>query len=504
MAISKEAYKEIEDIVGPINISDDPAIQAAYRSSFVTAVLPKNTEEVAAVIKVCNKYKMTFKGISTGWAFSPLTSDIVYMDMRKMNRIIEINEKNMYAVVEPNVISAELQAELFKRGLNCNIKGSGSQCTALALSGHGHMGLTTGTGDRNDLATEWVTDEGEIVKLGSLGSSNEWFCGDGPGPSLRGIIRTGGLITKQAVKLYHWPGSAFPLEGVSPRYKLSKMPENMMARYFTFPTMEKLLEAELKIGKSEIAYELMGFCLSMVASNISTSNEEDFATLELLSKATHNRPGFLVIVAGNFPEDFDYKKKVLQQIINETQGESLKSVEEDSNIEGTLLFQCIRPTASIRETFRAGGVFASVAIQGQRYDMHVKWLEEAAVRKRELMKRGLIIADDGQQFGWGEEQGHLGHSEIFCRFAPSPESEKAVQEWGRKTNQIGVENFYAVPFSSPMCALPIGEVGPLASNYHIWYGKLKEAFDPKGIGGLTGFSFGGSDDSKRHTSRYDK
>ena len=237
---------------------------------------------MAAVIKVCNKNSITFKGISTGWAFSPLTSDIVYLDMRKMNRIIEINEKNMYAVVEPNVISAELQAELFKRGLNCNIKGSGSQCTALALSGHGHMGLTTGTGDRNDLATEWVTDEGDIVRLGSLGSANEWFCGDGPGRSLRAIIRTGGLITRQAVKLYHWPGSAFPLEGVSPRYRLSRMPENMMVRYFTFPTMENLLEAELKIGKSEIAYELMGFCLSMVASNISTNNEEDFAALELL------------------------------------------------------------------------------------------------------------------------------------------------------------------------------------------------------------------------------
>ena len=39
------------------------------------------------------------------------------------------------------------------------------------------------------LAVEWVTPEGEIVRLGSLGSSGEWFCGDGPGPSLRGIIR---------------------------------------------------------------------------------------------------------------------------------------------------------------------------------------------------------------------------------------------------------------------------------------------------------------------------
>jgi glycolate oxidase len=502
MAINREAYREIEDIVGARNISDDPAIKAAYRSALVTAVLPENTEQIAAVIKVCNKYGITFKGVSTGWAFSPPSKDIVYMDFRRMNRIIEINEQNMYAVVEPNVVSAELQAELFKRGLNCNIKGSGSNCTALALSGHGHMGMTTGTGDRNDLATEWVTDQGDIVKLGTLGASDEWFCGDGPGPSLRAVIRTGGIITKQAVKLYHWPGPAFALEGLSPRYELTEFPDNLMVRYYTFPNVDKLLEAELKIGKAEIAYELMGFCLSMVSSNISTSNEDDFATLAKLSKYTRGRPGFMVIIAGNFPEDFDYKKKVLQMIIDEAGGESLKQVEEDPHTAGTLLFQCIRPTASIRETFRVGGLFASVAIQGQRYDLHVKWLEEAAVRKRELMKKGLIVEDDGQQFGWGEEQGHLGHSEIFCRFSPTPESQKAVAEWGLKTNQVGVEGFYAVPFSSPMCALPVEAVGPLASNYHILYGKLKKAFDPAGIGELTGFSFGGSDDSKRHTSIY--
>ncbi len=29
---------------------------------------------------------------------------IIYLDLRRMNRIIEINEKNMYAVVEPYVI----------------------------------------------------------------------------------------------------------------------------------------------------------------------------------------------------------------------------------------------------------------------------------------------------------------------------------------------------------------------------------------------------------------
>ena len=198
---------------------------------------------------------------------------IILLDLRRMNRIIEINEKNMYAVVEPYVISAELQAELMKRGLNFCIKGAGTNCSAM-LRGHGHMDQTTSGDDRNHLAIEWVTPEGDIVRSGSLGSSDEWFCGDGPGPSLRSILTsavppgvTPGVFTKAAVKLYHWPG---PCKLSSSRDITALLPErdtgNMMARYFSFPSVEKMWQAELKIGESEIAFELMGFNAAMVAA----------------------------------------------------------------------------------------------------------------------------------------------------------------------------------------------------------------------------------------------
>jgi glycolate oxidase len=110
-------------------------------------ILPGNTAEVQAVVRLCNKYKLRFRPICTGWtgAFKP---DTVLLDLRRMNHIIEINEKNMYAVVEPYVISAELQAELMKRGLNFCIKGAGSNCSAM-LRGHGHMDQTTSGDDRN-------------------------------------------------------------------------------------------------------------------------------------------------------------------------------------------------------------------------------------------------------------------------------------------------------------------------------------------------------------------
>ena len=342
MALSKEVYKEFVNIVGEENICDDPSIMPAYyNTEFGAVVLPDNTKAVQAVVKLCNKHKLHFGSVSSGWG-GMFPKDTILMDLRRMNRIIEINEKNMYAVVEPYVINAQLQAELMKRGLNCNIKGAGSNGSAM-LKGHGHMDQTTGGDDRNYLAVEWITPEGELLRLGSLGSSDEWFCGDGPGPSLRAMISgtvppglTQGVMTKAAQKVYPWPGpKVFPITGKSPNYTLSEIPPNIMTRYYSFPSAEKMYEAELKIGENEISYELMCFNIAMVSSNITNSNEEDVETFEQLRKLVKG-PGFLLIVTGYSTEEFSYYQRVLQKILSETDGESLKPV-EDPEIAGKLL-----------------------------------------------------------------------------------------------------------------------------------------------------------------------
>jgi glycolate oxidase len=244
MALSKEIYQSFEDIVGPENICNDPAMMPAYfNTEFGAVTLPANTAEVQAILKLCNRFKIPFGVVSSGWG-AMLPPGTILLDLRRMNKIIEINEKNMYAVVEPYVINSQLQAELMKRGLNCNIKGAGSNGSAM-LKGHGHMDQTCSGDDRNYLAVEWVTPAGDIVRLGSLGSSDEWFCGDGPGPSLRGMISgtvppglTPGVFTKAAQKVYPWPGpTEFPIQGVSPNYSLSEIPPNMMLRYYSFPSI---------------------------------------------------------------------------------------------------------------------------------------------------------------------------------------------------------------------------------------------------------------------------
>ncbi|HEX2966066.1 MAG TPA: FAD-dependent oxidoreductase [Syntrophorhabdaceae bacterium] len=482
MALSKDIYSAFEDVTGPEYICNEPEIMPSYfGANFAAVLLPKNTKEVQSIVKICNRYKLPFRPVCTGWT-GTFQEGIVLLDLRRMNHIVEINEKNMYAVVEPYVISAQLQAELMKRGLHFNLKGAGANCSAM-LRGHGHLDQSTSGDDRNHLAVEWVSPEGDIIRSGSLGSTGEWFSGEGPGPSLRSILTTTvppgatpGVFTKAAMKLYHWPGpTKFPVTGVSPDYCLSEMPANFMARYYSFPSIEKMWQAELKIGESEIALELMGFNPAMVAGNITTSNEEEEIVFKRLSAEVQG-PGFFVIIAGNSAADFEYKTHVLKQIIEEADGKSLKSV-EDPKTEGILLCQCIRISASIRETFRAGGMFKSIPIMGQR-DLTIKWAIGAGKAKEPLIKKGLIVDDGGAFFGWGVEQGHLGKTEIFCKFDPTNiEASDAVLKWREDEGDRAYnENYFA-----ELMTAPFAKVGPNMCNFHIWWDKIRKAIDPNGV-----------------------
>ncbi|MFX1328365.1 MAG: FAD-binding oxidoreductase, partial [Promethearchaeota archaeon] len=243
MTLQREIFKEFEDVVGEGNIDDGDVVTNVYAYNWCTeifnymegkepipfspvpkaVVLPSTTEQVQKLIKLCNKYTLKFKAQSTGlgpWN-QPSTDNCIIFDMRRMNKIVKIDEKNLYAVIEPYVTGAQLQVEVMKYGLNCHMSGAGPQVSPLAsstsMNGPGFTSPSTGYSARNVLAVEWVLPGGEIMKLGSYGLNNnpDWFHGDGPGPSLRGIMRgysgtkSGlGVFTKVAVKLFPFPCSS--------------------------------------------------------------------------------------------------------------------------------------------------------------------------------------------------------------------------------------------------------------------------------------------------------
>ena len=105
MAISKEAYKALESVVGSKYISDDPAICEGYRSGPggyesglgyervmttipAVVILPRNTEEVQRIVKICNRYKVPYVPYSTGF-YGPRShchvENELLIDLKRLN-----------------------------------------------------------------------------------------------------------------------------------------------------------------------------------------------------------------------------------------------------------------------------------------------------------------------------------------------------------------------------------------------------------------------------------
>jgi hypothetical protein len=218
----------------------------------------------------------------------------------------------------------------------------------------------------------------------------------------------------------------------------------------------------------------MGFNIAMVSCNITTCNEEEEEVFKKLSQEVQG-PGFFIIIGGHSAEDFAFKKKALEKIIEENDGKSLKSA-EDPEIEGILLAHDTRICASIRETFRAGGAFNSIPIMGQR-DLTIKWAIGAGEAKKPLIEKGYIVDDGGAFFGWGVEQGHLGKTEIFCKYDPSnAEAKAAVEKWQKEQTARAFKESY---FASTIGATP--EIGKALCNYDMWWRKITQSLDPNGV-----------------------
>jgi hypothetical protein len=279
-----------------------------------------------------------------------------------MNRILEIDEKNGLAVIEPYVVASQLQAELLKRGLNMNVTGAGASCSILAsacaYAGQGPSAYYMGGNAENLLALEWVTPAGEVVRTGSHGSGDGWFCGDGPGPSVRGICRGAlgsrggmGVYTKCAVKLHHWPGATdMPVHGTVPAYRLP-VPENFRVYTVAVPSWDAWADIYHQIYDNEIGYSfhrqfnLAGADLApafWLTYNDATKQLSDIpalaATPGMAELTDELRISFQLLLAGRSMRDVELQDRILDQILTTVGGWRVKRFCEEDMAEFTNMY----------------------------------------------------------------------------------------------------------------------------------------------------------------------
>jgi FAD/FMN-containing dehydrogenase len=377
-----DVYRALEDIVGVACVSADPAVLDAYAFQYLAelvrpenspymprpaaVVMPASTEEVQAIVRLANEHGLKVKPTGTGWYFfnAPIkdSDPTLQLDLRRMNRILEIDEQNMYAVVEPYVIHAQLQAEVLKLGLNMNIPGVGCSssivASACAYAGQGPDAFYMGGNAENLLGMEWVTPEGEVIRTGSLGSGDGWFCSEGPGPSVRGIChgaigsRGGlGVYTKCAVKLAPYFGpTEWEVGGTLPAYRL---PVADTCRVYTLavPSLDAWADTYYKIYDNEIGYifhrqfNLAGADLASAFWLMYNDHTKTLGDLEWMSKEPQNlalademRISFQLVLAGRSTADIELQDRILEAILAEVGGRKVERFCEQDMAEFTNMY----------------------------------------------------------------------------------------------------------------------------------------------------------------------
>lgn len=535
MPMSKEALQALEDIVGSDYISDDPALCDSYAFQYlaetarpdqshfmprpVAAIVPGTVEEVQAIVKTCNKYEIKVKAYSTGWYFfgAPQKDedDTVQLDLRRMDRIVEIDEKNMFAVVEPYVICATLQAELMKVGLNLNLIGAGASTSPLASAtsyiGGGPSTIWTGHNSENLLGLEWVMPTGDILRTGSLGSGAGWFCGEGPGPSLRGLCRGRrgarggmGVYTKCALKLNHWPGPAqLPIEGTIPAYH-SPIPDNFRVYTLAFPSWPAYWESYYRIYDNEIGYifhrqfNMLGGDLApafwiLYNDPTKTLNDiEAYAQDPEIKKLTEElRCSFQFVMAGRSKRDIEYQDKVLDQILAETGGWKVARMSEKDMAEFTYLYLVRLGHKELNFVYT--GSYLGSWSQPATPDHVMRYHQIAQKRLETDQESGLLVqcgSDSMMGSGSQGEGGGICNLEQFVHYDPADkESVKAAVKhmWDSKKDEIehgfapGKEDIY-LKVSMTDEQLHQQYASSSQPLYLHLQRKIKELLDPNDIG----------------------
>jgi 4-cresol dehydrogenase (hydroxylating) len=174
------------------------------------AVAPDTADQVVDLVKIANRYRIPIYPISTGknlgyGGAAPALSGSVVLDLKRMNRIVEIDERNGYVVVEPGVSYFDLYNHIQEKGLSlwidCPSPGWGS-LVGNALDGG--VGVTLAPYRNHFDAScgiEVVLPSGRMMRtgMGAMPGAKTWQeFRPGFGPRIDGLFKQSnyGVVTK--------------------------------------------------------------------------------------------------------------------------------------------------------------------------------------------------------------------------------------------------------------------------------------------------------------------
>ncbi|MGD8324662.1 MAG: FAD-binding oxidoreductase, partial [Gammaproteobacteria bacterium] len=237
--------REFESVVGTDWVFHSDEDVALYRDSYSiywgeeeeriasAAVAPANVEEVQQVVRIANRHGIPIYPISTGrnltyGGSSPTLSGSVVVDLKRMNRILEVDDERNFALVEPGVSYFDLYQHIRRNNLKVMLDvpdpGWGSPMGNSLDHGVGYTMGPYRDHFGSHCGLEIVTAEGELIRtgMGALPNSDTWQdYRYGAGPTIDGLFAQSnfGIVTKMGVWLMPLPETYMTGTVMVPRYR---------------------------------------------------------------------------------------------------------------------------------------------------------------------------------------------------------------------------------------------------------------------------------------------
>jgi len=520
--IPREALQVLEDTLGAEWVSEDRAVIETYSHFSVDSagllrkhlkdpttipaciVLPQSTEEVQAIIRIANRFKLQIIPFTNGMiSFNgPTTPEpTICVHLSRMNRVLEIDEENMTATLEAYADYGQLQAEAMKRGL---WNGGSPLATTLcklssqtSFAGIWQTDLKYGTLSRNIVSIKLVLPTAEILITGSdtvSGASCLWEYG--PGPDLLSLVRgsagTAGIITEIKVKLHSWPGGSTLPEPPAgrpcirdyhqPKYDTASPPSRVKLLWVEFPDYDSEIDALHEIAHSGIG---MGLNATGVYNSYYCSQTQEM-TLERVKNKFFPPYNCYIIICGFTSEgQMEYEEKVFREIVAEHRGTFLSE-----DYKGEVLYalmpwnlDCIRHVTGFRMNryFYGGSIVPGGLLKDTAYKTKEIWTRTInALGETYITDRGGI---DDTPFLYAIERGSrfwLSEADVY----PDPLDPEKLKK-ARDLTTSAVADFVSQKFP------PIGmgvSIEPLTTffpeqgpNANLLFRKFRRIFDPNNI-----------------------
>jgi len=211
--------EQLRDAIGSHKVltSLEDRIAYSYDGTFAqnlpdVALLPESTAEVAAVVRIAagGRVPVVPRGMASGLAAASIPfGGGIALSLTRMNRILELDEENCTVRVEAGIVTADLQAEVEKRGLfyppdpssnrhstiggNIACNAGGPRCLKYGVTGDYVLGLTV------------VLPDGQVLQTGGKAIKN--VVGYDLNRLFVGSEGTLGVITEALLKLVARPQS---------------------------------------------------------------------------------------------------------------------------------------------------------------------------------------------------------------------------------------------------------------------------------------------------------